>query len=300
MLSRAAFTLLVAALLTPHGFANRQAFAQGESAGAADANAAAEQSSDANAAPPQHAARLGTNQSPLPVLRNVAPNADPPEREVLPIPGKIVRYAKKLVEKYDADGDGVLQQEEWSRMSGTPRLADLDGDGIVTVEELAERIASYSRQRSLRLMPTQLADLPSSASAIATPAPAVQQGSQQGLAGFDESEQARAEAIEAARRARRFYVPRSRLPGGIAEWFLEKDADGDGQITMAEFSQNWSQFEAAEFTRYDLNGDGVITPDEFVRAHQQRQAEQDAAAAAEAARIEALPGGEATPQTPQP
>ena len=52
---------------------------------------------------------------------------------------------------------------------------------------------------------------------------------------------------------------------GSARRFQQKDLDGDGQITMAEFATSWTEATAAEFTKYDLNNDGVITPDEVLK-----------------------------------
>jgi Ca2+-binding EF-hand superfamily protein len=52
----------------------------------------------------------------------------------------------------------------------------------------------------------------------------------------------------------------------LPEWFIQKDKDEDGQVTMAEFSNSWSDATVAEFLRYDLDGDGVITPKECLDA----------------------------------
>jgi hypothetical protein len=52
---------------------------------------------------------------------------------------------------------------------------------------------------------------------------------------------------------------------GLPEWFLRKDADGDGQVTMAEYAKDCTPAEAAEFDRLDLNRDGVITAAECLK-----------------------------------
>jgi hypothetical protein len=64
----------------------------------------------------------------------------------------------------------------------------------------------------------------------------------------------------------RFLTPKERLAKGLPDWFLDKDADGDGQIGMAEFASRWTQDAAAEFDRYDLNHDGIITAAECLKA----------------------------------
>ncbi|MFC1597623.1 hypothetical protein ACFL5Q_06780, partial [Planctomycetota bacterium] len=48
-------------------------------------------------------------------------------------------------------------------------------------------------------------------------------------------------------------------------WFLIRDADGDGQVTVAEYAPDASASSIREFARYDRNGDGVLTPQECLR-----------------------------------
>ena len=63
----------------------------------------------------------------------------------------------------------------------------------------------------------------------------------------------------------RFFRPDERLPKGLPDWFKARDADGDGQISMAEFRADWPPAKEAEFLHLDLNHDGVITPDECLK-----------------------------------
>jgi hypothetical protein len=64
----------------------------------------------------------------------------------------------------------------------------------------------------------------------------------------------------------KFTVPRSRLPKGLPSWFIIRDADGDAQLTLAEYAPDGSQLALHEFTRYDANGDGVVTAQECLRS----------------------------------
>jgi len=64
----------------------------------------------------------------------------------------------------------------------------------------------------------------------------------------------------------RFLTPKERLANKLPEWFLEKDVDGDGQVSMAEFTDHWTPDLLAEFNRYDLNHDGIITAAECLKA----------------------------------
>jgi hypothetical protein len=68
-----------------------------------------------------------------------------------------------------------------------------------------------------------------------------------------------------ARKSNRFLTAAERLPEGLPDWFTDKDEDGDGQVSMAEFASDWTPQKAAEFSRYDLNGDGLITAQECLK-----------------------------------
>jgi hypothetical protein len=77
-------------------------------------------------------------------------------------------------------------------------------------------------------------------------------------------------AKPAPKKSGRFLTARERLPSGLPAWFIEKDVNGDGQVTMAEFASEWTPEVAAEFNRYDLNHDGVITAAECLKVEKQR------------------------------
>ena len=64
----------------------------------------------------------------------------------------------------------------------------------------------------------------------------------------------------------RFLTPAERLPEGLPSEFTSKDRDGDGQLSMAEFSTSWSESTLASFNRWDLNGDGFVTAAECLAA----------------------------------
>jgi len=59
------------------------------------------------------------------------------------------------------------------------------------------------------------------------------------------------------------------LPKGLPEWFSQRDLDGDGQVAMDEFADEWTDEKAEEFVGFDLNHDGIIMPDECLRAMNQ-------------------------------
>jgi Ca2+-binding EF-hand superfamily protein len=53
------------------------------------------------------------------------------------------RHAQSLMEQYDLDEDGYLDEEEWSQLRGPdPAEFDKNGDGYLSLDELTARIAS--------------------------------------------------------------------------------------------------------------------------------------------------------------
>lgn len=53
---------------------------------------------------------------------------------------------------------------------------------------------------------------------------------------------------------------------GLPGWFYELDEDRDEQITMAEFSETWSDEKLQEFLQLDTNEDGLLTSSEVLRS----------------------------------
>lgn len=169
-----------------------------------------------------------------------SPEAEAAERPGRPSrspPAKIERYAEALLRRYDANADGALTSAEWSAMRGRPEPIDRDRDGQIVVRELIDHVRRYSRQRSLRLLPAAPAAKAADAPADAVSAP--------------------------AQVWRRFFVPRGEGSPEVQEWFDDNDVDGDGQVTMSEFSPTITEVEAARFAEIDANGDGVIVPVEY-------------------------------------
>ncbi len=60
----------------------------------------------------------------------------------------------------------------------------------------------------------------------------------------------------------RFRAPHERLPEGLPDWFLERDVNMDGQVSMWEFADEWTDEKVHKFFQYDGNNDGVITVEE--------------------------------------
>jgi hypothetical protein len=153
----------------------------------------------------------------------------------------VVRYAERLIQQYDADADGRLQPHEWSQLRGEPARLDRNQDGAADVEEVAAYVAEYARTRQL---------VPSRPPAPSEPEPVPEPPAE----------------ADAAPRAKRFHVPERFLPQGLPEWFADRDANGDGQLSLAEFAPTAEAQQVAQFERLDVNQDGLLTAREATGA----------------------------------
>ena len=209
----------------------------------------------------------------LPTLCGPARGGVEPVGDPAP-PMKVRRYVERLISKYDGNGDGYLQPAEWQTMQGSPRQADSDGDGRITRQELLRHVTLYGFGRRIRPLRTPFwteeaiepllhpTTEPAAGDATDTDAAALQHD-----APAAESGPATGPSVdEQVRRQRKFFIPSSRLPDGLPSWFVPRDLNGDGQVTMAEFSPRMTYPKLQQFNQCDLNGDGLITAAECLRA----------------------------------
>lgn len=155
------------------------------------------------------------------------------------VDGRIRRYARSMLAQYDKNKNGRLEKNEWSRLRGSPKESDRNGDDILDLDELTNHLAAYGSRR---------VDVRSSRARSA------------GKSTYGSGNPGE------AHRSLRFLTPQERLPKGIPDWFLRRDADLDGQISMAEFSTVWPSGKLKEFNDLDLNRDGLIVPNECLQA----------------------------------
>jgi hypothetical protein len=48
----------------------------------------------------------------------------------------------------------------------------------------------------------------------------------------------------------------------LPDWFSRSDTDGDGQVSMAEYSTKWDNDVAKKFAQLDADGNGFISANE--------------------------------------
>ena len=231
------------------------------------------------------------------------PSRVPDQEPEVPISAKVLRYAQRLVEQYDTNHDGQLDKEEWQKMRGNPATVVRDHDDRITVQDLARYITIYGRYRRIQLMAPALVTNPSQPWGDGGPSPGAENSRRDNPAGPDASSDshpwgtgqspsaaatgvpgtssaspavetppavspvpaAKAASSSAQAAGQRFFVPPARYPQGVPPWFIARDLDGDGQLTLSEFAPHATQADIEEFSRYDTNHDGVITVEEVLQ-----------------------------------
>lgn len=193
-------------------------------------------------------------------------------------------YAANMLKRYDKNGSGALEREEWSQMRGEWwKSADTNGDGTIALDEIVGRLAGYRaryQSRSSTTTVTSTQSTPSSSTSFgSTSSPAASSSattsSVSSTSATTNTNTATTPAATSTaatttavpvRKPYRFLTPTERLPAGLPDWFTRRDTNGDGQVTLAEFSEALSDDVASEFAKHDLNNDGVVTPQECLTA----------------------------------
>lgn len=169
---------------------------------------------------------------------------------------KVARYAAAVFAKYDGDADGMLSEAEWRSMSGEPQRIDVDGNGTITLDEFQRHIWNYGQARR----PVAVASIAESNNP-ATAGDDPRSRSVEPAEGLSSTETEGESTGAAKPRETKYTVRPSRGLGKLPGWFLGRDSDGDGQLSLREFSAD-SAGRLREFERLDRNGDGVVTPRE--------------------------------------
>jgi len=160
--------------------------------------------------------------------------------------------ARKLFQKFDVNGDGVLTTDEMPDDLRADRGRwDTNRDGLIDQAEYAAYHLGRLRHLSEQVVTGQI-DLKLKRGGPGTdPQPA------------DPTRPPVAPPPADATEHRPAVARAGKLPPGLPDWFVKLDADGDGQIGLYEWKTSGRPL--AEFADIDRNGDGLITPDEMLR-----------------------------------
>ena len=155
------------------------------------------------------------------------------------------REAAERMRRYDQNKDGFITKNELSsRFAGNPMDFDRNKDGKLSESELAVR---YARRREGE----------EEAKASQKPASRRKESHRKEVKEVD---------VYDGRTSYRIDSEEKKAPEGLPGFFLDKDANGDQQVTMAEFAKDWDNDMVAEFAKSDLNNDGTITAKEALKA----------------------------------
>ena len=214
------------------------------------------------------------------------------------------KYTKYILNKYDKDGDNKLSQEEWASIPGAQAM-DLNGDLVLTEDEILYYLVRFSANRTIyNPYPPQQKQGPaaivinqevpkihplSGELKTKTPEEAESEMSEENdLADISEDDfknmmedsDIELENVDDPElldvllqetpdsTVREYAVPRQRLLG-MPAWFILRDLNGDGQLTLREFAPTLSLEGIAFFGKMDADHDGYLVPDE-VRAYMTR------------------------------
>ena len=224
----------------------------------------------------------------------------PLEADYYPIQQDDLDHADRTMARCDRNRDGYMDRVESQRGSWNyrdPFDDDLDGDERLTRMELAIR---YARRRHLEqssgelyrqavrtrsMNPRSVAKRPeperkdkrrledqraltdavmerfdANRNGRINSSEAVKLGIPFGqIDGNRDAELSRDEIYDYFVRLHEISGPKNDFP----EWFIDRDSNRDKQISMVEFSEQWTDEQVLEFTSYDQNSDGVITESEM-------------------------------------
>ncbi len=178
-------------------------------------------------------------------------------------------YARGLVKKHDANGNGMLDADERGKLTGEPAKADLNKDNVITAEEIVMHLsagAAASASSAPSTTPKSQSVFDSSRSSHASSSTSADDSAKSGpkrvYLALPANTQGAASETAKPPRSYRFRPAPERLPGDLPSFFKSRDRNGDGQVAMSEYSSSWSKRTVEEFRRYDHNDDGIITAKE--------------------------------------
>jgi hypothetical protein len=174
---------------------------------------------------------------------------------------RIEGWARRIVEENDKNGDKMLQEDERGGLRGPVARADLDGDNVITVDEIVRSLSN--RESPERGRRDRRAGREGEGGAAASTANKSEGAAKKRVYTSIAAGSAVGKEKEADnRKSYRFTPAQERLTGDLPSWFKTRDRNKDGQVSMSEYSRSWTARLVRQFQEVDLNDDGVITPKE--------------------------------------
>lgn len=191
-------------------------------------------------------------------------------------------YATRLVTKYDKNGNMMLEPDEQKELRGPAAESDLNHDGHITIDELVLHLSAPQGSPPASTAGSSGSSTTSSGSSSdrersfgfrhrdsdSTDSDRSKSDAGKALAGrvFTGSAGGSGSTTKEGdkRKSYRFGAASDRRPGLPVE-LKSRDTNGDGQVSMSEFSRSWSASAVADFRRWDLNNDGIITAQEAAK-----------------------------------
>jgi subtilisin-like proprotein convertase family protein len=212
-----------------------------------------------------------------------------------------VAEAESILKRSDRNGDGAIDRAEAERSRWTetnPFEADLNRDGKITKMELIQRYAKrnvmelrrgqqykspeiydngednewdwrdWRRRReedrgSRYLASTIMERFDFDKDNSLDPAEMKAAGIEVGKADFDRDGLVSRDELGQFLGTEMETVA-NQLSDAIPNWFFERDVNGDRQLQMVEFTNDWDAEKLDEFSSYDTNQDGILTTDEML------------------------------------
>jgi hypothetical protein len=176
-------------------------------------------------------------------------------------------YVKGLVKLHDKNENRMIDGDELKGLRPPASLADANGDKVITIDELNAKFTQSASNSSASTTTKSIASSDATkdrdrggssekdddSGGSPTTSKRVLTWLGAGKPGED---------AKSKRRTYRFTPAGERLPTGLPSWFKSQDKNGDGQVSMNEYSRSWSRSTVSKFERYDLDGEGVVTSKE--------------------------------------
>jgi Ca2+-binding EF-hand superfamily protein len=195
-------------------------------------------------------------------------------------------WATSLVKQHDKNGNMMLEPDEQGFLGSSAASEDLNHDGVITIDEI---VAHHSAGAPASTAPASTSITATSTSSSSSGHSSDRDRDRERYRGYsrregDSNSDGKSKTDDAMakrvftgtaggtgkdadkRHSYRFSTATDKLPTGVPSWFKSRDNNGDGQVSLSEYSRTMSESVVSEFRRYDLNNDGIITAKEAAKA----------------------------------